>query len=329
MKFLPLILSQILCLICLANYKIISKKFNLYDKSNNRKIHKGKISNIGGISIFLSIILAIIVDQLINNDLSIIFVTITAFLLAMFTFLGLIDDKINLKPTSKTLYLAIVFICVVPLYQNFILTNLEFLSIPNKQIDLSKSSIFFTFLCFFIFFNTVNFLDGANGLLSSIAIFWIVTIIISKPNVDLIEITFLMSLFMFIFFNLRNKVFLGNSGSNLIAIFLTLITIKNYNEHNLLKSDEIFFLFLFPGLDTVRVTIQRIIRGQNPLNPDKDHLHHLMMKYINKNFVWMPYLFLTILVFFIFKISLNIFFSFTLSFILYISIFFFLKKYKL
>ena len=246
----------------------------------------------------------------------------------MFTLLGLIDDKINLKPTSKTLYLAIVFICVVPLYQNFVLTKLEFLSIPDKQIDLSKSSIFFTFLCFFIFFNTVNFLDGANGLLSSVAIFWIATIIISKPNVDLIEITFLMSLFIFIFFNLRNKVFLGNSGSNLIAIFLTLITIKNYNEYNLLKSDEIFFLFLFPGLDTVRVTIQRIIRGQNPLYPDKDHLHHLMIKYINKNFVWLPYLFLTILVFFIFKISLNVIFSFALSFILYISIFFFLKKYK-
>ena len=328
MKFFPLIISQILCLICLANYKIISKKFNLYDKSNNRKIHKGKISNIGGISIFLSIILAMITNQLINNNQSLIYITVTIFLLTMFTLLGLIDDKINLKPTSKTLYLAIVFICVAPIYQNFVLTTLELLSIPSKQIDLSKSSIFFTFLCFFIFFNTINFLDGANGLLSSIALFWISIIIISKSNFDLIEITFLASLLIFMFFNLKNKVFLGNSGSNLIAIFLTLITIKNYNEYNFLKSDEIFFLLLFPGLDTVRVTIQRISKGQNPLMPDKDHLHHLMMKYVNKNFVWVPYLLLTILVYFIFKISLNIFFSFTLSLILYISILIFLKKYK-
>ena len=89
------------------NYKIISKKFNLYDKSNNRKIHKGKISNIKGISIFLSIILAMITNQLINNNQSLIYITVTIFLLTMFTLLGLIDDKINLKPTSKTLYLAI------------------------------------------------------------------------------------------------------------------------------------------------------------------------------------------------------------------------------
>jgi UDP-GlcNAc:undecaprenyl-phosphate GlcNAc-1-phosphate transferase len=328
MKFLPLIFSQILCLICLTNYKTISKKFSLYDKSNNRKIHKGKISNIGGISIFLSIILVIIINQLVNNDLSIIYIAVTVCLLTMFTLLGIIDDKINLNPTSKTLYLAIVFICVAPIYQNFMLTSLEFLSVPNKQIALSKSSIFFTFLCFFIFFNTVNFLDGANGLLSSITLFWISIIIINKSNIDLIEITFLASLLIFMFFNLKNKVFLGNSGSNLIAIFLTLITIKNYNEYDFLKSDEIFFLFLFPGLDTVRVTIQRILRGQNPLKPDKDHLHHLMMKFINKDFVWIPYLLLTILVFFLFKISLNIFLSFTFSLILYFSIFLFLKKNK-
>ena len=283
MKFLPLIFSQILCLICLTNYKTISKKFNLFDKSNNRKIHKGKISNIGGISIFLSIILAIIINQLVNNDLSIIYIAVTVCLLTMFTLLGIIDDKINLNPTSKTCYLAIVFICVAPIYQNFMLTSLEFLSVPNIQMGLSKSSIFFTFLCFFIFFNTVNFLDGANGLLSSITLFWISIIIINKSSIDLIEITFLASLLIFMIFNLKNKVFLGNSGSNLIAIFLTLITIKNYNEYDFLKSDEIFFLFLFPGLDTVRVTIQRILRGQNPLKPDKDHLHHLMMKFINKS----------------------------------------------
>ena len=329
MKFLPYIFSQILCLICLANCKIISKKFNLYDKSNNRKIHKGKISNIGGISIFLSIILAIISNQLINNNLSIIYITVLICLIATFTLMGLIDDKINLKPGSKILFLTVVFICITPLYQNFMLTSLEFLSIPNKQIDLSKSSIFFTFFCFFIFFNTVNFLDGANGLLSSVALFWITIIIINKSNIDFIEITFLVSLLIFTFFNLKNRIFLGNSGSNLISIFLTLVTIKNYNEYNFLKSDEIFFLFLFPGLDAVRVTIQRILRGQNPLRPDKDHLHHLMMKCINKNFVWIPYLFLTVLVFFIFKTLLNIFLSFALSLVLYFSIFLILKKHKL
>ena len=52
MKYLPLVFSSLVCLICLTNYKIISKKFNLYDKSNNRKIHKGKISNIGGNKFF-------------------------------------------------------------------------------------------------------------------------------------------------------------------------------------------------------------------------------------------------------------------------------------
>ena len=245
----------------------------------------------------------------------------------MLVLLGLVDDKINLQPTSKTVYLAIVFICITPIYQNFIISNLEFLSISYKQIELTKVSIFFTFLCFFIFFNTTNFLDGANGLLSSISIFWLIVIIVNKATFNVIEL-FLISLLIFTYFNFRNKVFLGNSGSNLIAIFLALITIKNYNEYDFLKSDEIFFLFLLPGLDTVRITIERMLHGQNPLTPDKEHLHHLMMKYVNKNFVWIPYLILTMTVFFIFKFTLNIFLSFFISLVLYFSILIFLKKIK-
>ncbi len=328
MKYLPLVFSSLVCLICLTNYKIISKKFNLYDKSNNRKIHKGKISNIGGIAIFLSLLFALISNQIISDNQSLSFFAVMICQSTMLVLLGLVDDKINLQPTSKTVYLAIVFICITPIYQNFIISNLEFLSISYKQIELTKVSIFFTFLCFFIFFNTTNFLDGANGLLSSISIFWLIVIIVNKATINVIELSFLISLLIFTYFNLRNKVFLGNSGSNLIAIFLALITIKNYNEYDFLKSDEIFFLFLLPGLDTVRITIERMLHGQNPLTPDKEHLHHLMMKYVNKNFVWIPYLILTITVFFIFKFTLNIFLSFFISLVLYFSILIFLKKNK-
>ena len=301
------------------------KKFNLYDKSNNRKIHKGKISNIGGIAIFLSLLFALISNQIISDNQSLSFFAVMICQSTMLVLLGLVDDKINLQPTSKTVYLAIVFICITPIYQNFIISNLEFLSISYKQIELTKVSIFFTFLCFFIFFNTTNFLDGANGLLSSISIFWLIVIIVNKATFNVIELSFLISLLIFTYFNFRNKVFLGNSGSNLIAIFLALITIKNYNEYDFLKSDEIFFLFLVPGLDTVR--IQRECYGQT-LTPDKEHLHHLMMKYVNKNFVWIPYLILTMTVFFIFKFTLNIFLSFFISLVLYFSILIFLKKIK-
>ena len=328
MKYLPLVFSSLVCLICLTNYKIISKKFNLYDKSNNRKIHKGKISNIGGIAIFLSLLFALISNQIISDNQSLSFFAVMICQSTMLVLLGLVDDKINLQPTSKTVYLAIVFICITPIYQNFIISNLEFLSISYKQIELTKVSIFFTFLCFFIFFNTTNFLDGANGLLSSISIFWLIVIIVNKATFNVIELSFLISLLIFTYFNFRNKVFLGNSGSNLIAIFLALITIKNYNEYDFLKSDEIFFLFLLPGLDTVRITIERMLHGQNPLTPDKEHLHHLMMKYVNKNFVWIPYLILTMTVFFIFKFTLNIFLSFFISLVLYFSILIFLKKIK-
>lgn len=327
MKYLILILCPLLTLIFLLNHKYLSKKFHLYDKSNKRKVHKGNISNIGGISIFFSLVVALVANQIFYETRPLTYFGVMIGLLTLIIILGYVDDKINLNPTSKTIFLAIVFISLAPLYQGFIIHNLEFLTLPNKIINLSKSSIFITFLCFYIFFNTVNFMDGLNGLLSSVSIFWTIIVILNKPF-DLVEISFLTSLIIFMIFNLNKKIFLGNSGSNLIAIFLTLITVKNYNEFKFLKSDEIFFLFLFPGLDTVRVVVQRIMNGNNPFHPDKEHLHHLLMKYINKDFIWIVYLLLTMITYFIFKINFNIFTSFIISTFIYSYLLILLKNKK-
>lgn len=60
-----LAISTLLGLVIIPSIMIISKKKNLYDSTNVRKIHNGKISRLGGVSFFpnslitLSITLAI------------------------------------------------------------------------------------------------------------------------------------------------------------------------------------------------------------------------------------------------------------------------------
>ena len=82
-----------------------------------------------------------------------------------------------------------------------------------------------------------------------------------------------------IHFILLGRYFLGNSGSLFIGAIIGLHTIKSYNlsfvEKN--SAEDIFILFLVPGLDMLRLFIQRITNKENPFKADKSHLHHLLI----------------------------------------------------
>jgi hypothetical protein len=44
---------------------------------------------------------------------------------------------------------------------------------------------------------------------------------------------------------------------------------------------------LVPGLDLFRLFFERIIKGKNPFFPDRNHIHHLLLKkmsYLKVNF---------------------------------------------
>ena len=117
---------------------------------------------------------------------------------------------------------------------------------------------------------------------------------------------------LILIFNLKNKIFLGNSGSSLLSITLASLFIINYNIDNSIKSDEIVLLMFIPAIDAIRVTIDRVIDGNSPLQPDKKHFHHLMLKKFNKNLVFFPYMAISILPF-----LLSIYFNTLLIFIIF------------
>ena len=82
---------------------------------------------------------------------------------------------------------------------------------------------------------------------------------------------------IFIFFNLRNKIFLGDAGIYFLSSFLAFNVILISNE-NLIYSEEIFLIMMLPGLDMLRLFIIRIINKKNPFKPDTFHIHHLVSK---------------------------------------------------
>jgi UDP-GlcNAc:undecaprenyl-phosphate GlcNAc-1-phosphate transferase len=127
---------------------------------------------------------------------------------------------------------------------------------------------------------------------------------------------------------MKKKLFLGNSGTNLFSIAISLILIQEYKNNNL-YCDEIFFILFLPGIDMIRLSIQRIISGNSPFFGDKNHLHHLMRLLIEERFIFLTYILTGMAPMLIYSFIIqNFYIVFILSIAMYFVIYIFLINLK-
>ena len=193
------------------------------------------------------------------------------FLPFSFYLIGLYDDKYNIDSKTKLFLTSILIILVILIDEDLIIKSISLQIIP-WSIPLNSFAIFFTLLCILLFVNAFNMIDGLNLNAGLYALF-LLLIIISKQVIVLLIISYILSLFLFLFFNNKNKTFLGDNGSLLLSCLLAIFFIKYYNL-NLLMTEDIVILMLIPGLDLLRLSIERIVSGRHPFSADRNHLHH-------------------------------------------------------
>lgn len=323
---------SIINILIFFNFTKISKIINLYDMPNkNLKIHKSKTSLIGGSIIMLNIILLFFIDFFldisffdfylnINNQL------IFLFILCLIFILGFCDDKFNLNPNKKFVFLTFITLIFIILDKNLLVQKISFSFYPHK-IFIENYSIFFTVFCFLILINALNFYDGING--QSLIFYFIVfsyLLIISEKfefyGIILFIITFLL------FLNLKKLLFLGDNGIYVLTIILSTAIIYEHNVYrNIIFVDEIFMLLFLPGLDLVRLTISRLLKGKNPFYGDRNHIHHLLIKkysLLTTNLI-LSFLGITPIIFLNF-LKLNFFIAISMFVIIYFFIIIRLKK---
>ena len=282
--------------------------------NKNLKIHKNKTSLIGGSIIMLNIILLFFIDFFLgtsffdfylNIDNQLIFL----FILCIIFILGFCDDKFNLSPNKKFVFLTLITLIFIILDKNLLVQKISFSFYPHK-IFIENYSIFFTVFCFLILINALNFYDGING--QSLIFYFIVfsyLLIISEKfefyGIILFIITFLL------FLNLKKLLFLGDNGIYVLTIILSTALIYEHNVYrNIIFVDEIFMLLFLPGLDLIRLTITRLLKGKNPFYGDRNHIHHLLIKkysLLTTNLI-LCFLGITPIIFFNF-LKLNFFYS--------------------
>ncbi len=269
-----LIISIITSYIIFINSNFISKKLKIIDLPKENSVHKIPIPKTGGIIILLILLIEFLISSL--SDFKIIDL-IEFFIIFIIFIIGLIDDMVDLKPIVRIILLTLFSLFLIKSNEIFLISDLHFKNFYNTDIFLRQFGIIFTIFCIIVFCNSFNFIDGINGLAISLGILWILLIPIEITE----KVLIITSLFFILINNLKNKIFLGNSGSLLLSFFIAIKFIEYYNKTGFLSADQIFICFLIPGVDLVRLFFERISNKKSPFSGDLNHFHHLILKYFS------------------------------------------------
>ena len=290
-------------LILLASTILISKKLEFYDKPNIRKIHNSNVFNTGGIIIYLFYLIIVNFFEF-NHNIELI-ISIGFFICLV----GFIDDRINIKPSNK-----VIFIVIPSLY--LILNGININNLGDYEyigfLNLGKFQLPFLILATGLLINATNYIDGIDGLLLvffTCCLGYYIFLIEDAKTIYLIKLL-IIPLILNLVLNMlpsksKFKIFSGNTGSLFIGFFISFLTIELYNGFGIHPVYLIWPLW-YPVYDFLFVSINRAILKKSIFSADNSHLHHKILTKFKKNH------FKTILLFFISNIFI-IYFGFLIS----------------
>ena len=316
-------------LVIFLNFKKFAEVINVYDAPDKKlKLHKKKTPILGGLILIINYSIYLLFQLLFSDN----FLSIPkkifniegylSILILIFGFfiLGFYDDKNKLAPKNK-LFISILLILVsILLNQNLILNSFS-LTIFTNKVFLNSFSITFTIFCIILLINALNFFDGING---QSCIFFIIvfSFLFFKSEMNYFYLLSILLILFILFLNLMNKLFLGDGGIFLMGIIASISLILEHNvQKNIVYADEIFFLLLLPGIDLIRLTIIRVLKGRNAFFGDRNHIHHLLINKFSIFYTNLILIFVSLIpiIMFLF-LELNFFIVFFIFLILYIFI---------
>jgi UDP-N-acetylmuramyl pentapeptide phosphotransferase/UDP-N-acetylglucosamine-1-phosphate transferase len=255
---------------------------------NGRTSHIGSTPTLGGIAIFIGLVLSTILVSGTHYLTELRY--IIAGLLVVF-FVGIKDDILIIDPYKK-LAGQIIAALIIAVFADFRITNLYGLFHITHLPYLV--SIFLTVFVFIVIINGFNLIDGIDGLASGVGIvtastfglwFWL------NGNIPctILSFSFIGSLMAFFWFNVfgrKNKIFLGDTGSLLIGFVLSVLVCRflqlelfTYGVTKITAAPTVVCgILIVPLFDSFRVFILRVKQGKSPFKADRQHIHHRLLQ---------------------------------------------------
>jgi UDP-GlcNAc:undecaprenyl-phosphate/decaprenyl-phosphate GlcNAc-1-phosphate transferase len=265
-----------------------SLRKNLVDIPGRRKIHKKITPSMGGIAIFIGFFTSSLIWIDIQGLGYIKFILVALFVIF---FIGVRDDLVPLRAMVKLIGQIMAASLVIFLFDLRIKTFYGLFGLFELPVSVSYIVTYFTII---VITNSFNLIDGLDGLAGTIAIvallaFGVWFFMAGDEIFSRLSFAMLGAIFAFLIFNWEpSEVFMGDTGALVIGMMLAILSIHFINVNYSLPAMTPYkfngsvgtaaCIIIIPLVDTLRIVILRISKGQSPFRPDKSHIHHAIMR---------------------------------------------------
>lgn len=275
MRSLLLILNLFLSLSFVKATIILSKKHNIYDEVNDRKIHQGNVPRLGGIGLFASCIVVYTLYLIFFETPSKGIFPIFLGGFGIFIF-GIIDDLRNLRARFKFL-IQIIMIGAAVFFSDYYIDYIYTWKVP---LVLGKLLTFFWIL---FLVNAFNLIDGIDWLCSGLSLFALLSVafLFYKNNLPTFFcLSICAGILGFMYFNKpKGRIFLGDGGAQALGYIVASIPLFLPNTNNL-QTNKFFIamlLGLIPATDVIAAIWRRLRDKRSIFSTDRSHIHHKLL----------------------------------------------------
>lgn len=253
----------------------------IVDHPGGRRPHREPVPRTGGMAIFISFFCALyFLDHFVlerSLPWSWLAIIIGAGLVILA--LGVGDDRFGIHAEKKLYGQLVIILGLMLLGQRF-----ETVSLPLVgEFELGGWAWPFTMLWYLGFVNSMNLIDGLDGLASGISIVGaimlaVVALMIGATTSALLASTLAGTTLAFLYWNVSSrKIFLGDSGSMWMGLILGMLML------DLSQTASVSLLVLLapmmvPIWDTATTIARRYRRRTSIFTADDNHLHHRLVR---------------------------------------------------
>lgn len=267
-----------------------ASSLGLLDSPNERKQHIGAVPLVGGLAIFLTLLLKstlwLSTHQAVDYPQFVTPAIIFVVCITLLTVSGVLDDRFNLPVLPRVL--SEIFVAGV----STAALGLNITSLGNLlgtgNVQLPPGVAFpFTVIAFFGVINAFNMLDGIDGQVAAVTLLSLVGMtVITGVAPSHLTMVVLGATLAFLLSNLGvsqhiPRTFLGDAGSKLLGfiVVLSLVSLSAGRQApSALEPVSALFIIALPLYDMVYVSVRRTARGRSPFSADRGHLHHLLQQ---------------------------------------------------
>lgn len=276
---LTLILTMVMSMVFTEIVRRVSFKIGAVDEPNSRRVNKVTMPSSGGLAIyfayFITVLFLIPLDKTITIPL---FVGATIIIAV-----GLIDDIKEVNPKMKMFGILLATLAIYYL-GDIKMTRID---VPFMGlVELGLFSLPITFIWIAAITNSINLIDGLDGLAAGVSSISLTTIgiiaffFLGSNNVDVAILIFAMvaATIGFIPANYYPaRIYLGDTGALFLGFMTAVFSLLNLKNVTFLSLIVPLVILAIPIGDTLYAIIRRTLNKQPISMADNKHIHHRLM----------------------------------------------------